>query len=364
MKKIIFTVTNDLTYDRRMQRICTSLVKADYEVVLVGRKLKNSQPFDNQYFRSKRFSLFFNKGKLFYLEYNFRLFFWLLFQDFDIVCAIDLDTILPCFLVKILRGGKMMVYDAHELFTEVPEVINRPLVRKIWLGVECFVVPRLKHCYTVSQSIAEEFERRYNVKFDVIRNLPLSGQSPTFNLQPSTPIILYQGSLNEGRGLETAIEAMQGIENAVLWIAGEGDLSEVLRGMVKEKGLENKVKFLGFIKPENLPSLTAQASIGLNILEAKGLSYQYSLANKFFDYIQAGIPQICVQFIEYQRLNTPYEVAVLIEKTDKTLLIQAIRLLLNNKIEYDKVQKNCLTAAKILCWEEEEKRLIAFYNRF
>ena len=379
MKKIIFTVTNDLTYDRRMQRICTSLAKAGYEVLLVGRELKDSQPFDNQYFKRKRFKLIFNKGKFFYIEYNIRLFFWLLFQRFDIVCAIDLDTILPCFLVKILsewtpmkRGGKIMVYDAHELFTEVPEVIRRPTIRKIWLNIECFVVPKLKHCYTVSQSVADEFERRYKVKFHLIRNLPLrtmdNGQRTMNNCPLSIvhcplSIILYQGNLNEGRGLETAVEAMEDIENAVFWIAGEGDLSEILRGVVKQKKLENKVKFLGYILPENLPQITAQATIGLHISEDKGLSYRYSLANKFLDYIQAGVPQICTQFIEYQRLNEQYDVAILIDKTDKAMLVEAINRLLNDKIVYKKLKDNCLRAAEKLCWEEEEKKLRAFYNQ-
>jgi glycosyltransferase involved in cell wall biosynthesis len=362
MKKIIFTVTNDLTYDRRMLRICTSLAKAGYEVFLVGRMMTNSQAFENQYFKSKRFNLIFNKGKFFYVEYNIRLFIWLLFQRFDIICSIDLDTILPCFLVKILRGGKTMVYDAHELFTEVPEVIRRPTVRKIWLGLERFIVPKLRHCYTVSQSVANEFERRYLVKFELIRNLPLRRIALSPITHHPLPIILYQGSLNEGRGLETAIEAMHDIENAVLWLAGEGDLSEILRGMVKEQKLEKKVKFLGYILPEKLPAITAQAHIGIQMSEDKGLSYQLSLSNKFLDYIQAGVPQICTRFVEYQRLNEQYGVAILIDKTDKHLLIQAVNRLLNDKGEYEKTKNNCLKAAEKLCWEEEEKRLIAFYN--
>jgi glycosyltransferase involved in cell wall biosynthesis len=367
MKKIIFTVTNDLTYDRRMLRICTSLAKAGCEVLLVGRMMPNSQTFENQYFKSKRFNLLFNKGKIFYVEYNIRLCIWLLFQRFDIICAIDLDTILPCYLAKILRGGnglgKTIVYDAHELFTEVPEVIRRPAIRKIWLGLERFIVPKLQHCYTVSQSVADEFERRYGVKFELIRNLPLRRNMSLPITDNSFPIILYQGSLNEGRGLEAAIEAMHDIENAVFWLAGEGDLSEILRGMVKEQKLEKKVKFLGYILPEKLPAITAQARIGIQMSEDKGLSYQLSLSNKFLDYIQAGIPQICTRFVEYERLNEEYSIAILIDKTDKHLLIRAINRLLNDKTEYDKIKNNCLKAAEKLCWEEEEKRLIAFYNR-
>ena len=382
-KKIIFTVTNDLVYDRRMMRIGESLVTEGYEILLVGRCLNDSQHFNNQLIKHKRFKLFFNKGKFFYLEYNLRLFFWLLFQRFDIVCGIDLDTILPCYLVSILRGGKPCIYDAHELFTEVPEVIRRPTIRGIWLGIEKFVVPKLKYCYTVSQSVADEFDRRYNVKFEVIRNLPnrqapkppkgeFAQQSP---LTPKggvrsslithypLPIVLYQGNLNEGRGLETAVEAMQYIENAELWIAGDGDLGFILRGMVKEMKLENKVKFLGYVQPKDLADITHQAAIGLHISEDKGLSYQYSLANKFLDYIQAGVPQICTQFIEYQRLNDEFNVAILIEKTDLKLLLNALNLLLTDTELYRKLQQNCIEAAAVLNWEMEEKKLKEFYKK-
>ena len=385
-------MTNDLVYDRRMIRIGESLTTDGYEVLLVGRQLIDSQPFSNQLIKHKRFKLFFNKGKFFYLEYNFRLFFWLLFQRFDIVCGIDLDTILPCFLVSILRGGKPCVYDAHELFTEVPEVVRRPMIRRIWLSIEKFVVPKLKYCYTVSQSVADEFDRRYHVKFEVIRNLPnrahrppkkefaqQSRPTPKEGVRPAkppdpqreslpithhpSPIILYQGNLNEGRGLETAVEAMQYVEKAELWIAGDGDLGLILRGMVKDMQLENKIRFLGYVQPKDLAVITQQAAIGLHISEDKGLSYQYSLANKFLDYIQAGVPQICTQFIEYQRLNDEFNVAILIEKTDMSLLLKALNLLLNNTELYRTLQQNCIKAAAVLNWEMEEKKLINFYGQ-
>ena len=386
-------MTNDLVYDRRMIRIGESLTTEGYEVLLVGRQLIDSQPFSNQLIKHKRFKLFFNKGKFFYLEYNFRLFFWLLFQRFDIVCGIDLDTILPCFLVSILRGGKPCVYDAHELFTEVPEVVRRPMIRRIWLSIEKFVVPKLKYCYTVSQSVADEFDRRYHVKFEVIRNLPnrahrppkkefaqQSRPTPKGGVRPAkpptdpqresspithhpSPIILYQGNLNEGRGLETAVEAMQYVEKAELWIAGDGDLGLILRGMVKDMQLENKIRFLGYVQPKDLADITQQAAIGLHISEDKGLSYQYSLANKFLDYIQAGVPQICTQFIEYQRLNDELNIAILIEKTDMSLLLIALNLLLNNTELYRTLQQNCIKAAAVLNWEMEEKKLINFYGQ-
>jgi glycosyltransferase involved in cell wall biosynthesis len=391
-----------LTYDRRMLRIGTSLAKAGYDVWLIGRLMSDSQPYDNQYIKSHRFSLFFNKGKLFYVEYNIRLFFWLLIQRVDIIGAIDLDSILPCYfsakIRNILRGplfsntlGKLLkfpqrlpikvVYDAHELFSETPEVVRRPSIRRVWLAVERFIVPKVDAAYTVSQSVADEFERRYGRRFGLIRNLPLrelkiknsklkdstngdlnSGVSKELTTNHSPLTILYQGALNEGRGLEIAIEAMQFIDNAELWLIGEGDLSQELRAMSARLSLQNKVKFLGFIVPDELPFYTAKGDIGLQISEDKGMSYRYSLANKFLDYIQAELPQIFTQFPEYQRINEQYSIGISIEKTDLQLLLSALKRLLDDAEFYQQMRENCRQAAVDLCWENEEKTLIDVYR--
>ena len=370
-----------------MLRIGTSLAQAGFDVWLVGRRLGNSQPFDNQYIKSHRFAPVFNKGKLFYLEYNLRLFFWLLFQRVDIIGGIDLDSILPCYfsakIKNILRGpfssnsSKIkVVYDAHELFSETPEVVRRPKIQRFWLAVERFIVPKVDAAYTVSQSIVEEFEQRYGRRFDLIRNLPLRhvvsskkmifnkelNQNIDFEVLYASKIILYQGALNEGRGLETAIEAMQFVENAELWLVGEGDLSQILRGQVARLNLQKKVKFLGFIVPDELPFYTEKADIGLLILEDKGLSYRYSLANKFLDYIQAEVPQICIQFPEYQRLNEQYNVALLIEKADVPTYLVALNRLLDDVVFYQQIKENCRAAATVLCWEKEEERLVELYR--
>ncbi len=173
MKRIIFTVTNDLSYDQRMQRICTSLSNAGYDIVLTGRKMNDSVALKKEVFKQKRLFCFFQKGFLFYIEYNIRLFFYLLFVSTDAICAIDLDTILPCYFISVLRSKKR-VYDAHELFTEMKEIITRPFIKKTWLCIEKFSVPKFKSGYTVSYSIAQEFNKRYNVLYEVIRNMPMA----------------------------------------------------------------------------------------------------------------------------------------------------------------------------------------------
>lgn len=365
MKKIICTVTNDLNFDQRMIRICTSLAKAGFDVTLVGRQVPFSPLIKKQPFKQKRFKLFFNKGKLFYLEYNLRLFFYLLFTRFDIINSIDLDTLVPGFFVSKIKN-KICVYDAHEYFTEVPEVINRPAVKKIWESVANFIIPKLKHGYTVCESIAEIFEEKYNTPFSVIRNVPFkkedSGKKKE-KRQMDSFILIYQGVLNEGRGLEELIEALPFLDKVELWLFGEGDLSSKIRGLVDKMGLKNKVKFHGRVAPEKLHEFTKQAHLGINLLKNKGLNYYYSLANKTFDYMQAGIPSVCMKFPEYESLNEKYNVFVLVDDLKTETIVNAINSVRKDEKMYDELISHNLKAKKEFIWEQEELKLLEFYNR-
>ncbi len=359
-KKILFTVTNDLSYDQRMIRICGSLAKAGYEVILLGREKPNSKPLVKEAFQQKRLSCIFHHGKLFYLEYNLRLFFYLLFAQFDAVCAIDLDTLLPGFLVGKCRR-KIIVYDAHEYFTETPEVVRRPMVQKIWEVVARFCIPRIQFAYTVGAELQKILSDRYQTPFALIRNVPFA--RPIVEVEKEEPpVILYQGALNEGRGISEVLRAMQQIEGAQLWLVGEGDLSQKLRAECASLGLEDKVIFKGFLSPRDLPAITARASIGLNLLENLSLNYYYSLANKAFDYIQAGVPAIHMDFPEYRRLNEIWETAELIPDLEEESIAKAIKGLLNDRDRYRMLKKNCQKAAMDWTWEKEAEKLLLFYG--
>lgn len=361
-KKIVFTVTNDLVFDQRMQKICRSMVSAGYTVQLIGRQRKASPPLSLEPYQQTRLTCFFNKGKLFYLEYNLRLFIHLLFTKFHAACAIDLDTIMPIYYAGKLKGAKL-AYDAHEYFTEVPEVIRRPAVQKIWQWVERTYVPKFNLIYTVSPTLAKMFAAQYHKPVQVIMNVPVLNPQPTNNTQPTTNnYLLYQGALNEGRGLEHLIEAMQQI-NCKLLLAGEGDLSAQLRTQVKQLKLEHKIEFLGYVKPADLKQITAQACVGINLLENKGLSYYYSLSNKFFDYIHAYVPQVCIGFPEYKTLNDTYNVALLTQSCAVNEIKEAIERLLNDNDLYLILQKNCEVCSQGLNWQVEEKKLKGLYEQ-
>lgn len=362
MKKLFFTVTNDLNYDQRMIRICTSLAKNGFDVTLIGRLKKNSQSSVNQLFKQVRLSLFFTKGPLFYIEMNIRLFFFLL-KKADIICAIDLDT-LPAGFWAARLSKKKIIYDAHEYFTEVPELVNRPKIQKIWQWVEKKFVPKVDGAYTVCESLQNIFSKKYNIQFETIRNVPFASQKISkVETKKDKKIILYQGALNDGRGLNEMILAMVHLNDYELWLAGEGDLSNYLREQSAKNEVEDRVKFLGMILPQNLPNLTTQADVGLNLLENKGLNYYYSLANKTFDYIQAGIPALHMDFPEYQWINKKYQVGLLLENLEVKTIVKAIEQIFKSAKHYSDLKSNCKSAAKELTWENEEKKLIEFYKK-
>lgn len=357
--RITFTVTNDLNYDQRMQRICKSLADAGFEVSLIGVKRPQSIPLEVCNFKQKRMRVFFRRGFAFYAEYNLRLFFYLLFARFNTICCIDLDTMIPAYLVSKIRRKKR-VYDAHEYFSQQKEIVSRPRIYKIWHRIEKRFLPKFSNGYTVSESIAEEFKKLYKVDYEVIRNVPIL--KPYKELNRNKKIILYQGSVNEARGFEILIPAMKSVE-AVLMIYGDGNYMEQTKALVAENNLSDKIILAGKVSPTLLPTITRQATIGINLVEPFGLNQYYSLANKFFDYMQQGIPQITMDFPEYKRINNQFEVAILLKELSVENVANAINQLLNDKELYKKLKTNSLAAREHFNWQLEEKKLIAFYQK-
>lgn len=359
-KKILVAVTNDLSNDRRMHRICKSLSDQGYEVSLVGRRLKYSQELEKKTYHQKRFKLLFTKGILFYSMYNINLFVYILTKKVDVFYAVDLDTILPMAVHKMFRKKVKLIYDAHEYFTEVPEVTHRQMVKTVWHLIAKLCIPKTALCLTVSSSLAHELTTVYKKKFEIIRNVPY--QKNIKNTTDQEKYIIYQGALNEGRGLEILITAMKDIP-VKCYILGEGLLRKPLEELAQKLGLYNtKVFFTGMINPKDLADYTQNAWLGYNLLENKGKSYYYSLANKFFDYIQAGVPIINSIFPEYLEIQKKYPVSFFSEY-DAPNLINTVIFLLKNEEKYLQAKENCFIAAQEFIWEKESQKLVTLVNQ-
>ena len=359
MKKIIVSVTNDLSTDQRVDKVCATLQKEGYEIVLIGRKLRNSAPLNRSY-RTKRIKLIFHKGFLFYAEYNFKLFFVLLFSKKDLLLSNDLDTLLPNYLVSILQNKKI-VYDSHELFPEIPELVHKPYVKKCWSTLEAWILPKLKNTYTVCNSIADFYNKKYNSNFKTILNLPNKKRLEFGNFPfkaTGKKIIIYQGAVNIGRGLELIIDTMMFLDNCVLVVIGNGDIYDALVKRVNDKNLNNKVHFLGKISPKELHKLTPLADLGISIEEDLGLNYRFALPNKIFDYIQAEVPILVSDLPEMKRISINYNVGEIIKNRKPTALAKQIEALLEKDFS-DELKK----AKKELIWENQEDKLISIFNK-
>ena len=123
------------------------------------------------------------------------------------------------------------------------------------------------------------------------------------------------------------------------------------------------MKFWGYIEPKDLPAITEQATIGLNIAEGKSLRYQYSLSNKTTDYIQAGLPQIFINFVEFKNINDQYHVGLVIDSIAVDVLVKALKHIFEDADLLKTLKDNCDEAAKVLNWENEKEKLIEFYKR-
>jgi glycosyltransferase involved in cell wall biosynthesis len=341
-----------------MNRICTSLAENGYAVTLVGYTRKTSPPLKKEKYRQKRINCLFKKGKLFYAEYNARLLFYLLFQKVDAICAIDLDTILPC--LRISKWKKIpRIYDAHELFTELKEVVTRPRIKKMWTKVEQYAVPKYKLGYTVSDGIAEEFKKRYAVNYETIRNV--TRLRPLDNISNGGRFILYQGAVNEARAFEYLIPAMKQV-NCRLVICGDGNFMPQLKELITENDLTDRIELKGMLPPDELWAIAQQAYIGVAVAENEGMNQYLALPNKFFDYLHAGLPQVTMNFPEYVKMNQLYEVALLINELKPETIAGALNNLLSDDVLHKRLRENCLEARKELNWQNEEKKLLSFYN--
>ncbi len=369
-KKVIVSVINDLVTDQRVAKVCQSLTNMGFEILLVGRKLKNSLPLDDRPYKTHRMNLLFAKGPLFYTEFNKRLFFILLFRKADLLVSNDLDTLLPNYLMSKIKGIPL-VYDSHEYFTEVPELVHRKRVQRIWKSIERWIFPKLNNVITVNDSIASLYEKEYGIKPEVVRNIPLSNKIPITKTRkelelPSGKIILIlQGSgINIDRGTEEMVEAMQYINKAVLLIVGDGDVVDMLKKKVTDLSLQHKVIFKPKQTYKDLMQYTANADLGLTLDKNTNLNYRFSLPNKLFDYIHAGIPVIASPLPEIKKVIEQYNIGDFIPSHDPKQIAQKVNEIVENKEIIAVWKKNIKFAIQELSWETEEHILKQVYGKY
>ena len=312
--------------------------------------------------------MIFKRGFLFYAFFNIRLFIFLLFHKYDLLVSNDLDTLLPNFLISKLKRIPL-VYDSHEYFTGVPEIQNRPFVKWVWKSIEKQVFPRLKYIMTVSDSIAIQYDKDYGLKPITVRNCAIRTEliipysRDELKLNPDHLLLILQGTgINVDRGGEELIDAVAITENVSLLIIGSGDKIEFLTKKVKELGLKERVKFIPPLPWENLMKYTRSIDAGLSLDKNSNMNYNFSLPNKLFDYLSAGIPVIASDLPEISKILYEYNCGIIIPEVNKVEISNAIKKLRENRELLSELKQNSVIASKSINWENESLKVEELYR--
>jgi glycosyltransferase involved in cell wall biosynthesis len=368
LKRVVVSVINDLSFDQRVDKVCSTLTNNGFDVLLIGRKRKESIPVSRSY-QTYRMNLLFTKGALFYAFFNLRLFFKLLFVKADVFHANDLDTLLANRWASKLRR-KSLVYDSHEYFTGVPEIQNRPKIKMIWEKIERAIFPKLKHIFTVNQSIADLYSSQYNKDVQVLRNVPRNDdlkktKSRTdLGIPLDKKIVLVQGTgINIDRGIEELLDAISIMEDTVLYIVGSGDVLEHLRARSQDADLIGKVVFIGKLPYHEMMQYTYNADVGVTLDKDTNINYRFSLPNKIFDYIKAGLPVLSSDLVELKKIINQYEIGVITPDHSPEEIKKSLLALWDNDSRFSQYKENTIKAAAELTWEKEVEILIDVYRK-
>ena len=361
--RVCVSVSNDVFSDNRVKKTCQSLGNYGFEVHLLCKKAKDKTQ-ENNFIRHDTVFLF-KKNFLYYAELNIKFFCKALWQKSNLLWANDLDTLLPMFLVSRIKGIPL-IFDSHEMFTEVAELKDGSIQKKFWKFLEKLIVPKLKYITTVCNPIKDYFKDNYGVKSSIIRNIPPYSEANQarkhYPLQEK--YIVWQGSVNIDRSLEELVLAMKEID-CPLYILGKGDIVHNLEKMIKEQGLENKVLMLGRKSFEEMMTITRNATLGISLDKPTNRNYAISLPNKIFEYINAGTPVLATPLQEIKPIIETYKTGVLMEdcKPTKENIALKINEIINNNILLQSLSDNCLKAQKELSWQNEEKVLYALLDK-
>ncbi len=287
----------------------------------------------------------------------------------DAVHAHDAAMLLPG-LLAARRGGARLVYDSHELATGVP--YRSRSWAAVVAGAERLGAPRADAVIAVSDGIAARLGERYRLRRPpaVIRNLPdlpPPGAARAPNLRSelrigAAPLVLHQGAVAVGRGCETLLRALAVLPDAhLLYLGAEGPYAERLRAVAGERGVETRTHLLGPVAPEALLSHTAQADVGVSLLEDSCENHRLALPNKLFEYVAAGLPVVVADLPETAKLVRERGIGWCADPADPESVAAALRTALARRGDAGLGERLARAAAE-LSWEREKRRLLAVYE--
>lgn len=300
-----------------------------------------------------------------YIEFVFRVLFFYKNKDIGMVNIHALGLLPLGYLFKLIYGAKL-IYDTHELETETNG--SRGLRKRLGKWVERLLIRRADHVFVVSENIADWYRDKYKIpRPTVVLNAPRQQQvektnyfREKFNLRSDQIIVLYQGGLAPGRGVDLLLESFKqrNDDKVVIVFMGYGVLEGAIR-MASETC--NTVFFHKAVTPDVLLSYTVSADVGISFIENTCLSYYFCMPNKLFEYSMVGLPVIVSNMKEMREFIESNEMGVAVESETPEDINKAIDKLL--LMDLSSLKRNAQEAATANAWEHQEEKMRAVYER-
>jgi glycosyltransferase involved in cell wall biosynthesis len=378
-KLIIVTVISDLATDYRVHKICQTLHENGFRVLLTGSCNKRSLPIKARDYQTDRLKTWFGSTFLFYAEFNTRLFFRLFRKKAGIYLGNDLD-VMPATMLMARLKKKPLVYDSHEYFLGMAGLDQKPLRRSIWKFIETRVFSNLKYMYTVSESIRNLYRRNYHKKLFVVRNLPLKNPdipdltpeeaewigSIDRRIPENKNLLIFQGAgINESRGAEELVYSMLFLDAGIfhLLIIGGGDVFGKLGKIIEQNQLSEKITLVPKVPFSILSHFTHKAQLGLSIDKPTVQNHKYSLPNKLFEYLHAGVPVLASRLVEQEKIISQYDVGGFIENHQPEHIAQKIKEIFGNPEILERWKNNTCRVKEELNWENESKIVLDIFKQ-
>lgn len=422
-KRICQFVWNEFTNDARVLRECTALVEGGYDVTLIaidnpnnddiksyeikdGFEIFRVRRYPSHYLFSRKIIMKLKKYKILiiplavlYLILTFKLpiagmlitlYCILILNDFsrkmmlkayvvlnmfdrglkvkaDLYHSNDLNTLPQGYICSRIKN-KPLVYDSHEVQTS-----RTGYNTKIAKFFEGLFIDKVDKMIMTTQTRANFTKELYNIEKPVIvHNYPFfTGQESIkfkkdlheiCNIDKNEPILLYQGGIQAGRGLEKIVESIPMIKRGTVVFIGDGRIKPQIKQLVKDMNLEERVRFIDKVPVEDLKYYTASAYLGFQVLNNVCFNHYSALSNKLFEYIMSEIPVVACDFPEIKRVVTESEIGVSIDSSSPEDIAKGVNLLLEDTGLYNKFRENCKIAKQKYNWNNEKHKFIEIYD--
>lgn len=288
-------------------------------------------------------------------------------KKYDIYHSNDLNTLPQGYICSKWRlKKKKLIYDSHEVQTSRTGY-NSPIYGKM----EGFLIKKMDEMIVENHTRAVYNEELYGFYPNVVHNYPFKQTSHNeekvdlhriLGISEDEKILLYQGGIQTGRGLDQLIRAAPLFQEGILVLMGDGRIKKELQTIVQDMKLEDKVKFLPKVPLAELPKYTRNAYLGFQVLNNVCFNHYSASSNKLFEYMMAGVPVVACDFPEIKRVVEGDGTGICVDSHDPESIANGVNWMLQNTSEHENMKKRALVASQKYNWEKEKDLFLKIYH--